>query len=411
MGRASKAVTATGELRRSKTGDARLLSVVTAGHAISHFLYQSFLVMLPSVRDALAIGPVQIGAIVTARQVSSGLAAVPGGLLCDRLRRHWGKVLAGCMAGFGLGWLVVGLSPGYGILIAGMVLLSVASAIWHLPAMAALSQRFSRRRGTALAIHGVGGNLGDVLGPVSAGLLLGYATWRGVLIAFAAIPLLLAFLVIPAFREEGQGEGAGRPDLGARAQWREMVTVLRNPTLWRINLVSGLREMCYHVYAAFLPLYFADELGFDTKAIGLHIGLLFSVGIIASPAMGYLSDRWGRKAILVPVLLGSCVLSVILALYGQGVALVAILALLGLFLRSDYSLLSATVLDIVGGQVATSTLGVMSFTTFLMGAVSPLIAGVLYERWGMDAALYFVAGLFAAGAIVLCTTRLETPTS
>ena len=363
--------------------------------------------MLPALRDSLGIGPVQVGAIVTVRQISSGLVAIPGGLLCDRWRKRWGLILAACMAGVAVGWLVVGVSPGYGFLLVGMVVHSVAGAIWHLPAMAALSQRFSRRRGTALAIHGVGGNVGDVLGPVLTGVLLAYAAWRGVLSAYSAIPLFLAFVMVPAFRHSDRVAAARGPAVDARAQLRDMVVVLRNRTLWRVNLASGLREMCYHIYTAFLPLYFADELGFDAKAIGLHIGLLFAVGIVASPAMGYLSDRWGRKTILVPVLVGSCVLSVLLALYGKGAALVTILILLGLFIRSDYSLLSATVLDIVGRDVATTTLGLMSFVTLIMGAIAPLVAGLLYDRWGMSAALYFAAGLFGLAALILLTTRLD----
>ena len=81
---------------------------------------------------------------------------------------------------------------------------------------------------------------------------------------------------------------------------RQTADILKNATLWRVNLVSGLRGMCYQVYTTFLPLYLADELGFDSKAIGLHIALMFSAGIFASPLMGYLSDRLGRKAALVP---------------------------------------------------------------------------------------------------------------
>jgi MFS family permease len=166
--------------------------------------------------------------------------------------------------------------------------------------------------------------------------------------------------------------------------------------------------MCYQVYTTFLPLYLADELGLDAKGIGLYIALLFSVSIVASPAMGYLSDRLNRKVILVPMLIGSSLFAVLLALYGRGVSLAILLGLLGLFLRSDYSLLSAMALDIVGGNVATTTLGVLSFTRFALGAISPLVAGLLYERHGMGAAFYFVAALFGLAALILATTRLES---
>jgi len=384
-----------------------VLTTVTAGHAVSHFLFQGFLVMLPAIKAALGIGPVEVGAIMTARETASGFVSLPGGVICDRLRRWWGLVLAACMVGFGLGWLVVGSSSSYAVLIAGMIGLSIAGSIWHLPALAALSQRFSHRRGTALAIHGVGGTVGDVLGPVVTGMLLAYLTWRGVLKGYAVVPVILAVVVAWSFKGTrwAQDEQSS-PDL--RAQMRETKKLLRNRTLWCINLVSALRGMCFQAYTTFLPLFLAEEMGFDSRGVGFHLGLLFCIGIVTSPAMGYLSDRIGRKTVLVPTLLCLCALSVVLALYGEGVALTVIIAILGLFLRSDYSLLSAMVLDIVGKRVATTTLGAMSFTRFSLAAISPLIAGILYERMGMDAVLFYAAGIYALAAVLLLATRVRS---
>jgi MFS family permease len=187
------------ERAADKKSEALVLVAAAGGHALSHFIYQGFLVALPSIRAALGIGPVEVGAIMTARTWSAGLASLPGGVLCDRLQRHWGLVLAASMAGFGLGWLMVGLSPSYSVLVLGMVLSSVASSLWHLPAMAALSHYFSDRRGWALSIHGVGGAVGDVAGPVLTGVLLATLSWRGVISAYAVGPLLLVVVVARVF--------------------------------------------------------------------------------------------------------------------------------------------------------------------------------------------------------------------
>jgi MFS family permease len=167
--------------------------------------------------------------------------------------------------------------------------------------------------------------------------------------------------------------------------------------------------MCYQAYTTFLPLFLAEEVGFDSRGVGLHLGLLFAVGIVASPLIGHLSDRVGRKAVLVPALLSLCALSVLLARFGQGMALTAIILVLGLFIRSDYSLLSAMVLDVVGKGVATTTLGIVSFTRFALSGISPLIAGVLYQRLGMDAVLYYAAGIYALAAVLLWTIQLPRP--
>ncbi len=386
-----------------------VLTGITAGHAVSHFLNQSLLVMLPALRDTLGIDAVQIGALTTARELAAGLTSVPGGILCDRFRRQWGRVMALCMGTFALGWLLVALSGSYTLMLLGMVVASVSSSVWHLPSMAALSYHFSQRRGTALSIHGVGGNIGDVLGPVATGLALTYLTWRGVLSLYSAVPLLLAAASLWAFRGIGP-QGEGTPvSASFRTQLKQSVDLLRSPVLWKVNLVFGLRGMCYQIYTTFLPLFLADEVGLDTKGIGLHLGLLFTIGIVVSPIMGYASDRLGRKAVVVPTLIVSAVLSLALALFGQGIMVTIIITLLGFVLRSDYSILSAAALDIVGHDVATTTLGVLSFSRFVLAASAPLIAGVMYERWGMDPPLYLVTALFAVASVLLIMTPLPRP--
>ncbi len=382
-----------------------ILGTVTAAHAVSHFLSQGFLVALPTIRAALGISPVGIGAIMTVREMAGGLASLPAGVLCDRLRRHWGAVLAACMIGFGAGWLMVGLAHSYGALMVGMIVISVAGSISHLPSMAALSHCFARRRGTALAVHGVGGTLGDVLGPTATGVVLAWLTWREVISFYAAAPVLVGAVLFWAFRGLNPGgDGSDEPDL--RSQLRETQKLLKSPTVWLINLVSAMRGMCFQAYTTFLPLYLAEEVGFGPKGVGIHLGLLFSVGIVASPIMGYLSDRVGRKAVVVPTLLSLSIMSVVLALYGEGLMLTVLIVALGFFLRSDYALLSAMVLDAVGDNVATTTLGVMSFTRFALSAVSPLVAGYLYQQSGMDAVLYYAAGLYGVAGLLLLVAPL-----
>jgi MFS family permease len=153
-----------------------------------------------------------------------------------------------------------------------------------------------------------------------------------------------------------------------------------------------------------------EGLALSCQSIGFHFGLLWAVGIVASPLMGHLSDRLGRKPVLVPALLCSGTLTVILALFGQGIMFTVIIGLLGIFLRSDYALLTATILDIVGRNVATTILGVLSFLRYVMSALSPLIAGYLYQNFGMQAVLFFAAALFAISAAIFGSADLSTRT-
>ena len=70
--------------------------------------------------------------------------------------------------------------------------------------MASLSHHHSRRRGTALSFHGIGGNIGDAISPVATGFLLGYLAWQDILSIYAAAPIFIAFLVYWAFKNIGR---------------------------------------------------------------------------------------------------------------------------------------------------------------------------------------------------------------
>lgn len=412
-----------------RSGPTFIIGGLTGGHGVFHWFAQSFIVMLPEVREFYMLSAVQVGAITTTREFISGLIALPGALITDMLYRYWGLILTVCMAIFGLGWLVIGYSPIYPVLLLGMALTAMSSSVWHLPAIAALSHHFSNRRGSVLSFHGVGGNIGDVAAPAVTGLLLGIFAWQGIIKVYAVIPLFLAFVVLWAYRDIGRISREASPTSGETGQisftkrsfllwllsyvafpvvgWVLIMLRLKSLSLWGVTLVAGLRGMAFVSFITFLPLYLNDELGLSVQARGLYIALLLLVGIGFTPIMGYLSDRLGRKLVLVPGMLLLSILSLLLVPFGQGIPLIVILGLLGMFLYSDQPILTAAALDLVGGRAAATTLGVLSFPRFIMGAASPLIGGTLYAR-NFDFNFYYVAALFGLAALILLFLPLHT---
>lgn len=388
-----------------------IISGLTGGHGVFHWFTQSFIAMLPEVQAAFALSGVGVGGITSVRELVSGIVTLPGGIIADALRKHWGLVLALCMAFFGIGWLIIGIAPHYYVLLFGMAVVALAASIWHLPAMASLSHHFSHRKGTALSFHGVGGQIGDVLAPPVTGFLLGFLVWREIISIYAAIPIFLAFLVYWAFKNIGR-TGQDESDGGRAGQMSATRRVLRNPVLWIVAFVGGIRGMAFIGLITFFTI-FLDDLGMSPFVRNLHFGLLLAIGIVSTPVVGWLSDIFGRKAVLVPGLLLLAVLSYLLGNSGVGVALIVIVALMGTFLYGDQPILTALALDVVGDEVPTTVLGILSLERFLLSAASPIIAGVLYDNGfafggidltGPQATFTYVAVLFAIGALLLLFT-------
>ena len=385
-----------------------IISGLTSGHGVFHWFTQSLIAMLPEVQAAFGLGGVGVGGITATREVVSGLVTLPGGVIIDALRKHWGLVLAVCMALFGIGWLIIGFSQHYYLLLFGMAVVALAASIWHLPAMASLSHHFARRKGTALSFHGVGGQIGDALAPPATGVLLGFLAWREIISIYAALPIFLAFLVFWAFRNIGRTQDADAADADSgSSQFRATSQVLRNPILWIVAFIGGIRGMAFIALITFLPI-FLNDLGMSALVRNLHLGLLMAVGIVSTPVVGYLSDRFGRKMVLIPGLLLLAALSFLLSGAGVGILLVIIIALMGTFLFGDQPILTALALDVAGGRVPTTVLGILSFERFLLSAASPLIAGKLYDDYGgADTTFIYVAALFALGAITLLFVPLR----
>ncbi len=278
------------------------------GHAIFHFMGQSFAVLLPSIQAAFLVTPIQIGALIATREIVSGLIALPGGMISDYYARYRACILTICVVVFGVGWLIIAIAPIFSALYLGMLIIGAASAIWHMPSLIELGARFPEKRGTVFAIHGAGGSVGDIIGPIATGMLLAYFSWREILSVYIVLPLMVAvwtyMLFSRLYREKNEQQGISpetepiSPSKQLELSWK----ILKTTDIWKINIVAGLRSMCFTVLVTFLPIFMHDS-GFSSQSIGFHFGLLWAIGLLVSPWMGYLSDCFGRKIVLVPALL------------------------------------------------------------------------------------------------------------
>ncbi len=250
-----------------------IITGLATGHAVFHWIIQSFVVLLPEIQSTFNLTGVGVGGILTVRELVSGLVSLPGGVIVDGIRRHWGWLLALCLGATCLGSLVIGVSPVYPLLLLGIAVVGMSHSIWHLPASASLVYHIPHRRGMALAFHGVGGSIGDVAGPVATGALLTVLGWRGILSVYAVAPFFLAFLAVWSFNTIGRlkpEEEVSQVDFSARVEMSKRL--LRNRVLWGIAFVRGLRAMSLVALVTVLPLYLGNELGQSPFTRGIHIG-------------------------------------------------------------------------------------------------------------------------------------------
>ena len=386
-------------------GGRAILPGLAVGHAVFHWIAQSFVVLLPEIQQAFLLSGVGVGGVLAVREVATGLVKLPAGVLVDILRDSWRSLLTICLAASAVGAFLIGASWAYPTVLLGMMIVALGHSIWHLPASAALSHHRKGRRGMALALHGMGGSIGDTLGPLVTGVLLVVLTWRQVLLWYALIPLLAAGLGMWAFRDIGRVVDASPESKLQRVRiTREL---LGKRVLWGLALVYALRAMALVALLTTLPLYLENQLSMSPASRGLHIGLLIAVGLVAKAAAGHLSDRLGRKRVLLAGLLWSSLATSSLVVLETGIAFSVAVALLGLFLYPDQPVLTAAVFDLVGTEVAATALGLVSFGAAVLATASPLVAGALYETIGFQGAAFYASALLAVAAILIALLPLS----
>jgi MFS family permease len=279
----------------------RNILVVTA---IAHYLTHLYMLVFPSL--ALALRPafdLPLDAVLALSfwmYLLYGLGALPAGILSDLV--HPRVMLIVCL--FGMGGCAVAASRATSpqTLRWALAGLGLFAAIYH-PAGMALISRGIRRRGWALGVNGVFGNLGIVSAPFLAGLLAASLGWRSTYLILG-LPGLLAGAGALFLRVDGYAEPQATAASGSgRRRLAVAFTVL--------CVAMALGGIAYRGQTLVLPAYFEERIAFlvdaieglswwptlgtRTVAATLLTSLAYLAGVFGQMAGGVLADRYDLR--------------------------------------------------------------------------------------------------------------------
>ena len=394
-----------------------LMIGLALGHALKHFYQQAFLLLIPSFKAAMGLTDVQVGLFGTARTISSSIMNMPAGIIADIWRSKVGLILAASLTSLALGYLIIGLSNVYWLVLLGVAVTGLGTSMWHAPAFGTLGAMYPERRATALAVHRMGGSLGDSISPIVMGLLLGGVAfwgleWSGlswrVLALVLVGPALLSALAVLIFYGKATGVKGASGSQDIATYLRSARDLLRNGTVVGMVVLTSVRAMAHNGLNIFLIVYMDEDLGFSEFKIGYHIALLTFFGIGSAPLLGWLSDKMGRRPVISVGLGAIALLVAALLVFGEGLSFALVLAILGVFLYSVNPVMLATAIDAVPRGTEASVTALMFTGSAIFGAISPVIAGRLRELHGMDGVFLYTAvivGLVALASLFVPMRR------
>ncbi len=194
---------------------------------------------------------------------------------------------------------------------------------------------------------------------------------------------------------------------GLRTRLNSAKGLIKSPSVRGLVFVAMLLGMGFDALTLFTPIYLANELKMGDALVGVHIALLTALGVIALPLLGSLSDKFGRKAVLLPGLMAMALLSFAMVNVGSGLGLTLVIAGMGIFSYSLNQIIRAAVLDLAPlGSEATSY-GLVFGSTQVFAAFSPLVAGALNDWLGIEFVFYYAAIIVAFSALLLLASPLH----
>lgn len=389
----------------------RELWLITLGHALTHWYPATFYLLLPIIGNELGLSFSQIGLIMTCQYLAGAVANVPGGALVDTVGRK-GLLMGVSLFWVGFPYLLMSFSHSYLMLLGCVALVGVGNSLWHPTAIPTLARRYPERKGYVLSLHGMGGNAGDAIAPLVVGALLAVMSWREVVVLNVVPGLVMSLLILvflgtlrlgpkkasaPADVEQGQSFASYLAGL------RQL---LRNRSLLLLSTSGAFRSMTQNALLTFLPLFLAREMGWNMVAVGTGMFALQAAGLAASPIAGHLSDKLGRRSVLMGSMAMTAVVLLFMALAGKSTAFVFFIAALGFFLYAIRPVIQAWTLEATPKHMGGSAIGLLFGAQSLGASVAPLLGGLIADQWGLSATFYFLAGtIVCANLFILAMPR------
>jgi MFS family permease len=308
----------------------------------------------------------------------------------------------------GIPYLVMGVSHVYWMMLACATLVGMGNNLWHPTAIPWLANRFPKRKGLVMSIHGMGGNVGDAVAPLAIGALLwwGYP-WRSVVLMNVLPGIAMALFILIYVSRAGDDEApAARkaPRMSGPERMRSLALLVKNRAFVTLAVGSGFRSMTQSALLTFLPLYLSHEMGYSSGWIGACMFALQAAGFMAAPIAGHLSDSVGRRQVIMSSMAMTAVVILMMVLAGGSVWFVALVALLGFFLFAVRAVLQAWMLDATPPGIGGSAIGLLFSTQAAGAAIGPVSAGLVADHFGIMAAFYFTAGTIVVANLLVFAT-------
>jgi MFS family permease len=370
--------------------------------------------VLPLYARSFGVGAALVGSLITAFGIARILMNLPAGSLAERFGRRPLLILGPlvtCVAA-----LLTGLAGQFEQIVLFRFLQGLGSSAHTTAAMITLADiTDSKTRGRAMSLYQGSLLVGQSFGPTVGGFAAEHFGYRAPFFLYAGLALIASLWALAMVPEtKGLALAKATAARGKAAQekvssWKIIKELLRDPSFVLVSLVTftifftrtGSRSTV-------LPLFGHDRLGLGPAELGMMLTVAALLNLATINLSGIMSDRWGRKVVIVPacVLSGSALFAFTLS---QSYAFFLFSgALLGIGTGMAGPSPAAYVADIAKPGRTGVTMGLYRTISDVGVSVGPILLGGMADQLGYAPALWANAVLFIVVGVIFGLFAQET---
>jgi NNP family nitrate/nitrite transporter-like MFS transporter len=348
--------------------------------------------LLPTVEKDLKIGHEEAGSFFFILSLGYCIMLLGSSFVSSRLNHRRTIILSAVSVGGAL--LFVGLSHQLWMVRLGLFTLGLAAGLYLPSGIAILTELVNPMDwGKAVSTHELAPNLGFVLAPLIAEMLLRWFSWQGIFTLFG-ISSILTGILFSIFGEGGRIHGEPLNVSTLR-------NILKEPSFWLMMVLFSLGIGGSLGMFIMFPLYLVSEKGMDQAWANTLVGLsrIFPVG--AAILSGWVTDRLGPKRALEVIFLANGIALILLGVVSG--SWIVLFIFLQPILASSFFPPGFAALSRIGGSkfknIAVSLTMPVSF--LLGGGAVPAIIGLVGQIRSFSTGFTLLGGILLGGTILI----------